>query len=191
MQLSIRYGIILGVLNCLLALFGYLMGAEFSLSYYSIISFILSIGSIVLVSYLLKKNTQGVIKYFDAVKLVFVALMVSFAIGSTYNLVFNNFIAPEYNEEIGRVTLEKTQSMMESMGMPEDAVDEAIEEARKGLKEAKENPYLPFLQGLMTGAVVLFVISLLAAIFVQRKPKDGEFLYDDDIIDDSSSKETW
>lgn len=191
MQLSIRYGIILGVLNCLLALFGYLMGAEFSLSYYSIISGIFSIASIIVVCYLLKKNTQGTIKYFEAVKLVFVALMVSLVIGSTYNLVFNNFIAPEYNEEIARITLQKTQSMMESFDMPEDAVDAAVEEARKGLEEAKENPFLPYFQGIMIGAVVLFLISLLAAIFVQRKPQTNEFLYDDEVLDDSSTKDNW
>lgn len=190
MQVAIRYGVILGVLNCLLALFGYLMGAEFSMSYYSIISGIFSIAAIVVVCYLIKKNVQGTIKYFEAVKLVFVALMISYVIGTTYSLIFNNFIAPEYNQEITKLTLEKTEGMLESMGMPEASIDEAMEQTRKSLEEAKSNPYIPFLQGLMIGAVVLFVISLLAAIFVQRKPQSNDFLYDDDIIDDSSTKES-
>ena len=158
MQVAIRYGLILGVVNILLAVFGYIMGVEFTMSYYAIISGIVSIA----------------------------------AIGASYNYIFNNFIAPEYAQEIAKVSLDKAEGLMESMGMQESDIDKAMEEARKSSNESLENPLFPFIQGIMVGAVVLFVIALLAAIFVQRKPVEGEFLYDDEILDDSdSNKESW
>ncbi len=183
MQVAIRYGLILGVVNILLAVFGYLMGIEFTMSYYAIISGIISIAAIIFVCIRIKKENLGIIKYFDAVKMVFVALMISYALGSSYNFVFNNFIAPEYQEQIAKASLDKAEAMMESMGMQESDIDVAMEDARKGSDEAIANPLMPFLQGLMIGAIVLLIIALLAAIFVQRKPAEGEFLYDDEIID--------
>jgi hypothetical protein len=72
------------------------------------------------------------------------------------------------------------------MGMSESDVDVAMEEARIESKKSLESPLMPFLQGVMVGAVVLFVVALLAAIFVQRKPVEGEFLYDDEILDKKS-----
>lgn len=192
MQVAIRYGLILGVVNILLAVFGYIMGVEFAMSYYAIISGVVSIGAIIFVCIRIKKENQGVIKYFDAVKMVFVALMLSYVIGSSYNFVFNNFIAPEYTEQIAKESLNKAESLMESMGMPESEVDKAMEEARVESQKSLESPFMPFLQSIMVGAVVLFVVALLAAIFVQRKPVEGEFLYDEEILDDSSSnKESW
>ncbi|WP_375558836.1 DUF4199 domain-containing protein [Bernardetia sp. OM2101] len=187
MQSAIRYGLILGVLNILLAVFGYIMGVEFAMSYYAIISGIVSIGAIIFVCMRIKKENQGVIKYFDAVKMVFVALMLSYVIGASYNYVFNNFVAPEYTEQIAKESLNKAESLMESMGMPESDIDKAMEEARIESQKSLENPLMPFLQSIMVGAVVLFVIALLAAIFVQRKPINGEFLYDEEILDDSTS----
>lgn len=192
MQVAIRYGLILGVVNILLAVFGYIMGVEFTMSYYAIISGIVSIAAIIFVCNRIKKENKGIIKYFDAVKMVFVALMLSYVIGASYNYIFNNFIAPEYAQEIAKVSLDKAEGLMESMGMQESDIDKAMEEARKSSNESLENPLFPFIQGIMVGAVVLFVIALLAAIFVQRKPVEGEFLYDDEILDDSdSNKESW
>ncbi|WP_338793678.1 DUF4199 domain-containing protein [Bernardetia sp. MNP-M8] len=191
MQVAIRYGLILGVINILLAVFGYIMGVEFSMSYYAIISGVFSIAAIIFVCIRIKKENKGIIKYFDAVKMVFVALMLSYVIGSSYNYVFNNFVAPEYTEQIAKASLDKAESMLESMGMGESEIDKAMKEARKSSSEALENPLMPFLQSIMVGAVVLFVIALLAAIFVQRKPIEGEFLYDDEIVDNNSEKDSW
>lgn len=192
MQVAIRYGLILGVVNILLAVFGYIMGVEFAMSYYAIISSVVSIVAIIFVCIRIKKENQGVIKYFDAVKMVFVALMLSYVIGTSYNFVFNNFIAPEYTEQIAKESLNKAEALLENMGMQESDIDAAMEEARRESKKSLESPLMPFLQSIMIGAVVLFVIALLAAIFVQRKPVEGEFLYDDEILDDSSSnKESW
>jgi hypothetical protein len=183
MQVAIRYGLILGVVNILLSVFRYLMGVEFAMSYYAIISGIISVLAIIFVSHRIKKENIGIIKYFDAVKLVFVTLMLSYLIGVSYDYVFNNFIAPEYTEQIVKATLEKTESMMESVGMQESDIDAAMEQTRTGLNESLESPFFPFLQSIMVGAVVLFVVALLAAIFVQRKPAEGEFLYDDEVLD--------
>ncbi len=183
MQSAIRYGLILGVVNILLAVFGYIMGIEFTMSYYGIISGIVSVGAIIFVCNRIKKENKGIIKYFDAAKMVFVSLMLSYVIGSTYNYVFNAFIAPEYAQEIAKVSLQKAETMLEGFGMKESDLDKAMEEARTKSRESLENPLIPFLQGIMAGAVVLFVVALLAAIFVQRKPKEGEFLYDDDVLD--------
>jgi len=183
MKTAIRYGLILGSVNILLAVFGYIMGVEFTMSYYAIISGVVSIAAIIFICHRIKKENKGIIKYFDAVKTVFVALMISYVIGSTYNYIFNSFIAPEYAEQVAKVSLDKTESMLEGFGMKESDLDKAMEEARAKSKESLENPFLPFLQSLMIGAVVLFVIALLAAIFVQRKPREDEFLYEDDVLD--------
>ena len=118
--------------------------------------------------------------------------MLSYVIASSYNYIFNSFIAPEYAQQTVKATLEKTEAMMESMGMKESNIDEAMEQTRKSLYEGLEKPLFPFLQSLMIGAVVLFVIALIAAIFVQRKPVEGGFLYDDEVLDDSTSnKQNW
>lgn len=178
MQVAIRYGLILGVVNILLAVFGYIMGIEFTMSYYAIISSIVSVAAIIFVCHRIKKENKGLIKYFDAVKMVFVAFMLSYVIGSSYNFIFNSFIAPEYAQEIAKATMDKTESMLEGMGMPESEIDKAMEEARLKSKESLENPLFPFIQGIMIGGVVLFVVALLAAIFVQRKQKEDDFLYE-------------
>ncbi|AFM04141.1 putative membrane protein (DUF2232) [Bernardetia litoralis DSM 6794] len=183
MQVAIRYGLILGVVNILLAVFGYLMGVEFAMSYYAVISGVISFAAIIFVCNRIKSENKGIIRYFDAVKLVFITLMLSYVIGSVYNYVFNNFIAPEYTEQIAKLSLDKAESLMESMGMPESDVDTAMEEARRESKKSLESPLMPFLQSIMVGAVVLFVIALIAAIFVQRKPAEDDFLYDDEVLD--------
>lgn len=180
MQSAIRYGLILGIVNILIAVFGYIMGVEFTMSYYAFISGIVSIVAIIFVCHRIKKENKGIIKYFDATKMVFVALMISYVLGSTYNYIFNSFIAPEYAQQIAKVSLEKTESMLEGFGMKESDLDVAMEEARTKSKESLEKPLMPFLQSIMVGGVVLFVVALLAAIFVQRKPKEGDFLYEDE-----------
>lgn len=115
MQVAIRYGLILGVVNILLAVFGYLMGVEFAMSYYAVISGVISFAAIIFVCNRIKSENKGIIRYFDAVKLVFITLMLSYVIGSVYNYVFNNFIAPEYTEQIAKLSLDKAESLMESM----------------------------------------------------------------------------
>lgn len=193
MQVAIRYGLILGVVSILLAVFGYIMGVEFSMGYTNmIISSVVSIGVIIFACNRIKAENKGIIKYFDAVKLVFVTLILAYVIGSSYNFIFNNFIAPEYAQEVVKATLNKTESMLEGMGMDESAIDAAMEQTRTELNKSLESPLMPFLQGIMVGGVALFVVALLAAIFVQRKPVAGEFLYDEEILDDSdSNKESW
>jgi uncharacterized membrane protein len=183
MQSAIRYGLILGLITVILSVFSYLMGADFQSTTYSILSAVLSIGLIIFVCYRIKKETKGILSYGKATQLLFISFMISVIIGSFYTYVFNQYIDSQYAEVMEQKAMKQTEVLFEKIASSEEEADKMIEEARNDMQKRKESPFLYTLQTIMIASVVVIVVSLLAAIFVQRKPREDDFLYEDEIID--------
>lgn len=180
MQSSIRYGLLLGLVTIILSVFSYLMGADFQSTTYSVLSAILSVGLIIFVCYRIKKETKGFISYGKAVQLLSIAFMISVTIGSFYTYVFNAYIDTQYAEVMEKKAIQQTEALFEKIASSEEEADKMVEQAKNDMQKRKENPFLYTLQGIALASIVVIVISLLAAIFVQRQPKEDDFLYEDD-----------
>jgi hypothetical protein len=104
----------------------------------------------------------GYMSFKRAFYLAFMIGMVSGVIALIFNYVYMNFINPGAVE----AQLEMTREMMEKFGLPEDKLDEAIEQQRKSLS----SPFT-IVSGLFVYAIASAICALImGAIMKKERP---------------------
>lgn len=115
----------------------------------------------------------GILTYGDAFKTLFIAALVSSILFVASGFVIKSYIAPEKAEEEKIINIENTIAGMEKWDMDEDKIDLVVEKMQE--KDARPSVSDTLL------ALVFFVffdtvLALVIAIFVKKKPKEGELI---------------
>jgi hypothetical protein len=120
--------------------------------------------SIVLYVLALKEHREeelgGFMSFKRAFYLAFMVGLVSAAITLVFNYVYMNFI----NTGALEAQLEMTRGMMEKFGVPDDKLDEAIEEQRKSLT----SPF-SIVKSLLGFSIVAAIFSLIVAAIMKKE----------------------
>jgi hypothetical protein len=113
-----------------------------------------------------RKSIGGFMSYGKAFQHGYLIFIISGLIATVFSMLLYFVIDPELPEKLTDASIENTREMMEGFGAPEDAIDNALDQA----KEATAEQFT--LTGIALGYVRILVVSavmaLISAIFVRK-----------------------
>ncbi|QIA07738.1 DUF4199 domain-containing protein [Draconibacterium halophilum] len=171
---SLTYGIYAALISIFLSVVIWAGGLMESMGMFG--SVIIAISSLVIsfvVLLIFTKNYRnkefgGYISFVEAFKFAMLVIIVSTVILLIYNFIFHSFIAPDYMENLMATMQQKTLAFMESNGVPDANIDQAMEQFEEVPTIAKT-----LQQTAMSGLIGGIIISLIVAAIAKKKVEDS------------------
>ncbi|WP_319503245.1 DUF4199 domain-containing protein [uncultured Draconibacterium sp.] len=114
------------------------------------------------------KEFEGYISFAEAFKFAMLVTVVSTVILVIYTYIFHSFIDPNYMENLMASMQQKTLEFMESRGVPDASIDQAMEKFKEIPTIAKT-----LRQAALSGIIGGGIISLIVAAIVKKKVEDS------------------
>lgn len=114
------------------------------------------------------KEFGGYISFSEAFKFAILLTVVSTIILVIYNFIFHSYIAPDYMENLMAAMQQKTLAFMESKGVPDSSIDQAMEKFEEIPTIAKT-----LRQTAISGLIGGTIISLIVSAIVKKKVEDS------------------
>jgi hypothetical protein len=170
-QHALRWGLIVGgisiALTCVAYAVDYAMLANWK---FGIFVFALLIGLTIYAGINYRNEAGGFLAYGKAFQHGFILMAISGLISTAFTALLYTVIDPELPAKLTEVALENAQKMMEGFGMPEDQMDQAMEDARKRTENQFSISGLAMSFGI--GLIIYAVLSSITSIFVRKNPPD-------------------
>lgn len=170
----IKYGLIGGLIMCVLAVLTYMFYAQLFSSFsmqmlYGLVALGIMIFIPIWAGVTFKRENNNDLSFAKAFVVCFIAFAIMQLIGGTISYVIPNFVDTEYPEKLHELVQNTTRETMEKFNAPEDQIDQKVEEIK--LEQFKPTA-LTALQSF--GKMLAFgaVLCALIALFVKRKPKN-------------------
>lgn len=169
-QHALRIGLILGVVSIILSLLFYLIDPTlFAKWWLNLIILLIVIIAIVIIGINYRKSIGGFISFGEAFKHGFVILLISGILSGAFTILLFQVIDPDLKEVVMDASIEQTEAMMEKFGVPDDQMEEALEEA-----ETKMNESFSLggqIKGQLWAIVFYAVLSLITGLIVRKQEK--------------------
>lgn len=170
-QHALRWGLIVGAISIVLTGVFYAVDYTMLANWKTgIFMFVLFIGLAIYAGINYRGEAGGYLSYGKAFQHAFMLMAISGLLSTIFNIVLYTIIDPELPGKLAEATMETTRAMMERFGMPEDQMDQALEDARR----RSENQFTPV--GLLIsygiGLIIYAVLSSITSIFVKKNPPD-------------------
>ena len=170
-QHALRWGLIVGgigvALTCIAYAVDYAMLANWK---FGIIVFALIIGLAIYAGINYRNEIGGFLPYGQAFQHGFILMAVSGLVTTAFTALLYTVIDPELPAKLTEVALDNAQKMMEGFGMPEDQMDQAMEDARK--RTEKQFTLGGLSLGYGIGLIIYAVLASITSIFVRKNPPD-------------------
>jgi len=160
---SITYGVYVGILLILLSVAYYVTGNTFAKSA-QWVSYAIMIAGVVWAQLGYRKAFGGTMTYGQAVGAGLLTMLFASIISSIYTYLLYEVIDPSLQEQMRLFTEEQIVSRG---NMPEEQMDMAIEMTTRFQK-----PWIMAVMGVLGGTFIGLIISLITAIFTQKKPSE-------------------
>lgn len=167
--IAIRWGIIWGILSCILITVQHMFFIERYGIYmtFMVLTFILGLVLYCVAGIQQRKAMGGYISFKDAFQVIFVVILISSLISGIYSFVYFKYIDPEAIDKLKNATL----TAMQNWGAPESSIDEAEANFEKGAGNMEIGTvFLNFLKGVIFNSIFGFIC---AAIVKKKKPEFG------------------
>jgi Protein of unknown function (DUF4199) len=163
------YGSLLGFLSIIITYASWVMGIETFTSVSFIAKFVPYMIIILIIGGLyLRKQNDGLLPFKDAIKFTFLSYVIAAVIGALSTYVLFNFIDKDLTEKVFQAALEKTKTMLEKFGAPQEKIDEAIQKAQK---DKQDTSGMKVFVGLGVEIIWSFVLSMLISIIIRKEVK--------------------
>jgi len=164
-SIMLNYGLILGVASVLLNLTFYATGTLLTLGWaLGLIAFAIMITIIVMGIKKFKDENGGFISWGQAVKIGVGIAIISALIGIIYNLIFNNFIDPAFQDQI----MDVQRQAWEDANMTTEQI-----ETSESIAKTFSAPAITAAVGIIAAAFFGFIISAIAGAIMKKSEEDG------------------
>ncbi len=162
--IMLNYGAMLGVVSVLISLTVYAMGHHLEQDWkVGVLNFVLMIVIISLGIKKYKQSNAGFLSFGQAVKVGVGIAIISAVIGIIYNLVFLNFIEPDFMNQM----LDKQREIWQESNMTEEQIESA-----EGMFETFSSPAITSAIGIVVAAFFGFIISAIAGAIMKKSAED-------------------
>ena len=163
----LKGGFIVSGVSILLTMIIYIIDIEMLVSgWFGFVSFILSIGILIYIGRSYRDATGGYITYKNSLIFTYLVLVVSYVVGSLFNILLYNVIDPSLTEVVTELTIQNTIPMLESFGTPQEAIDAAVIEIEKGV-EQQATP-MGIIKATPWALLFMLIFALIVSIFVKK-----------------------
>ena len=170
-QHALKWGLIVGgisiALTCVAYAVDYSMLANWK---FGIFVLALLIGLTIYAGINYRNEIGGFLAYGKAFQYGFILMAISGLISTLFTVLLYTVIDPELPAKLTDVALDNAQKMMEGFGMPEDQMDQAMEDARKRTENQFSMSGLAMSFGI--GLIIYAVLASITSIFVRKNPPD-------------------
>jgi hypothetical protein len=128
---SVKYGLLAGFIGIILQTFTYSMGGGFMATWWVglLILLVLLITYIVL-SLRIRKEQEGFITFKEAFVKIFLMCLLAGVLSTLFGMLLFHVIDSAFPQKFQEALVEKTSTMMENMGAPQEKIDEVIEKMK-------------------------------------------------------------
>jgi len=163
-SIILNQGLYLGIISVFISLVVYATGNHLQPHWsVSIIGVVLMIAFIIMGMNKFKTSNGGFMSWGQAVKVGVGLTVVSTVIAIAYNLIFMNFIEPEFMSQVAAI---QEQTWIDQ-GMSTDDID-----AAKGMMEKFQGPVIQSAFGLVAAAFISFIISAIAGAIMKQSAEE-------------------
>lgn len=163
----IKWGLIVGAVSIVLTILLYVVDYTLMVQFKTLLVMLLIyLGITIYAGIDYRNNVGGFLPYGKAFVHGFLVLAVSALVATLFNMVLYNVIDTELPQKLTDATLENTREMMANFGAPEEAIDQAMEDA-KG-RTANQFTITGQLIGLASILFFSAIMALISAIFVKK-----------------------
>lgn len=163
-SIILNNGLYLGIISVFISLIVYATGNHLQPHWaVGVTGVILMIVFIIMGMNKFKSNNGGFMSWGQAVKIGVGLTVVSTVIAIIYNLIFMNFIEPEYMSQVAAI---QEQAWVDG-GMSSEEVD-----AAKGMMEKFQGPVISSAFGLVMAAFISFIISAIAGAIMKQSAEE-------------------
>jgi hypothetical protein len=129
---AIKHGLILSAITIVLTLVLYAVDYTLLATIkFALLSLLIFLGYGIYAGITYRKEAGGFLSFKNAFLHGFIVFAVCAVISTIFNILLHTVIDPELGKKLTDVTLQNTEEMMRSFGMPEgEQMDEALEKAR-------------------------------------------------------------
>jgi len=162
---GISFGVIIGIISILVATLTYVFRLYTSW-WVGLLSFAISIVLYCVLLSKTKKELGGVYSFKEAFTTFFIAAVIAVVLATLYNVVLYNFVDPGAKDIVKEETIKSTVKIMESMGTPSSAINEAVDNMQK------DDPFSISKQllGAAIALAVSCVLGLILALIFKSRP---------------------
>lgn len=164
-MISIKYGIIFGLISGLVSVAIFLTENFGNIWLGMVVGLIVSITGIVLTHREYKKNNGGYMSYGQGLLSGLVMAIVAGLISGIISYLYIRFVDPSILEKMSQVQID----MLEKMNFPEDKMEEAIAKM-----EVENTASKQLTGGLLSGVIGGLILSLIVSAFTKRTRPDFE-----------------
>lgn len=143
----------------------YLSGAEYFLSLWAYLAYVIYILFAVLACISDKKINGGYIEFSEALKISFGIFAITSFATTIFSYVLLNFIDTDFRVALDRYSIEAVEKMMTRFGVPQEEIDKAIKTAQNTDNFSIGNMLLSF----AFTCILWFLFSLIIAAIVKKK----------------------
>lgn len=167
---GLTYGLIGGLALSVYFIIMYLGGVDFFMGPLAWLGYVIIIVIAVLAGLKQRKLNGGSLEFGEALKVVFLVFALGFLLQTIVSHIIFNYIDVPFKEAMTQKTIEKTEEIMKSFGATDDQIDKALEEASKRDNFSIKSQLL----GYGFSCILFFLISLIIAAIIKRKPAPFE-----------------
>jgi len=165
---SVKQGLIFGLVNIVLTMIIYFLGADFFASHFFMIPALLVLIALVyptVITFQARKINNGLLSYKDAYRISFFMLLISGLIAAVFGILLYHVIDPEYPKQVLEKMIANITEYMASAGLSEEQIDAKLDKKDMAEKFTLMGQVKSFLFSIIFYAV----ISLLVAAIARKK----------------------
>ncbi|MEJ7778190.1 MAG: DUF4199 domain-containing protein [Daejeonella sp.] len=169
---AVNNGLIIGIISAVIGIVTYYMFPSLMGSiWFGIGMLIVSLLIYIFFTIDLRKKIGGYWSFRQALKGIFLMAFVAGILYSVVNYVFYKFAEPDAFERVSEFVEAGVTKSLESMGMDQDQIDEAVSKQLESLKAQLDPSPTDLLKNLGISILIEFIMSLIfAAIFKKEAP---------------------
>lgn len=166
-NIGLTYGLITGLVVCIITLIQYLGGLDTYLSPIGYLVYVILIVMAVLAGQKQKKLNGGYLEFSEALKVTFSVFASALLLQTIFTYILFNFIDPSFKQALSQEVMNRTEEFMRKFGTSDSKIDEAMETAR----ERDSFSLGSMLLGYGIWCIVWFIVCLIiSAIIKKNKP---------------------
>ena len=166
-NIGLTYGLITGLIVCIITLLQYLGGITTYLSAIGFVVYLVLIVIAVLAGLKQKKLNGGYLEFGEALKITFSVIASALLLQTLFTYVLLNFIDIPFKQAVAQEALNRTEEFMRKFGTSDSKIDELLDQAREKDSFSFGNMIL----GYCIWCIVWFLVCLvISAIIKRNKP---------------------
>ncbi len=166
---AFKMGAIFGLIQIIITMILYVMGVDAMVSYYSTALVVISIlGCLIYGGIKWRKSNNNVAPYAKMFLFIWICSIALFTVSTLFNILLYSVIDPDLAANMTEAIVDKTMSMMEGFGVPDEALDQTISELEKVGDNFKPGAQI---KSLFMSFIGFAVLAAILALFLKKEEK--------------------